>query len=309
MQVFRRAPSKFDTPVALTIGNFDGVHLGHQAMLDRLCAAARELALPAAVMTFEPHPRELFTPDTAPTRLTSLREKLDCLKRRNIDRVYVSRFNQAFASIAPNAFIEQLLVKNLGVRWLLVGDDFRFGARRGGDYGLLAQMAKRYKFQLEAMHSIEVAGERVSSTAVRVALAQGDFTHAEKLLGRPYSMSGRVMHGEKLGRKLGFPTANIALKRRRAPLAGIFAVKLHGINATPLPAVASLGVRPTVMTNAAPMLEVHVLDFNADIYGRHVSVEFLHKLRDEEKYADLNSLRHQIQRDVDQARHYLNNIS
>lgn len=308
MQVFRRAPSKFDTPVALTIGNFDGVHLGHQAMLDRLCAAARELALPAAVMTFEPHPRELFTPDTAPTRLTSLREKLDCLKRRNIDRVYVSRFNQAFASIAPNAFIEQLLVKNLGVRWLLVGDDFRFGARRGGDYGLLAQMAKRYKFQLEAMHSIEVAGERVSSTAVRVALAQGDFTHAEKLLGRPYSMSGRVMHGEKLGRKLGFPTANIALKRRRAPLAGIFAVKLHGINATPLPAVASLGVRPTVMTNAAPMLEVHVLDFNADIYGRHVSVEFLHKLRDEEKYADLNSLRHQIQRDVDQARHYLNNI-
>ena len=308
MQVFRRAPSKFDTPVALTIGNFDGVHLGHQAMLDRLCAAARELALPAAVMTFEPHPRELFTPDTAPTRLTSLREKLDCLKRRNIDRVYVSRFNQAFASIAPNAFIEQLLVKNLGVRWLLVGDDFRFGARRGGDYGLLAQMAKRYKFQLEAMHSIEVAGERVSSTAVRVALAQGDFVRAEKLLGRPYSMSGRVMHGEKLGRKLGFPTANIALKRRRAPLAGIFAVKLHGINATPLPAVASLGVRPTVMTNAAPMLEVHVLDFNADIYGRHVSVEFLHKLRDEEKYADLNSLRHQIQRDVDQARHYLNNI-
>ncbi|MEO6021678.1 MAG: bifunctional riboflavin kinase/FAD synthetase [Burkholderiales bacterium] len=306
MQVYRHARGKFDTPIALTIGNFDGVHLGHQAMLDRLCAVARELAVPAAVMTFEPHPRELFTPDEAPARLTSLREKLDCLKQRSIDRVYVQRFNLAFASIVPDAFVVDLLVKNLGIGWLLVGDDFRFGARRGGDYALLAQMAKRYEFQLEAMHSIEVAGERVSSTAVRAALAEGDFPRAEKLLGRPYSMSGRVMHGEKLGRKLGFPTANIALKRRRAPLTGIFAVKLHGIGVVALPAVASLGVRPTVMANGTPMLEVHVLDFNADIYGRHVTVEFLHKLRDEEKYEDLNRLRQQIQRDVDQARHYLN---
>ena len=306
MQVFRRARNPSGSPIALTIGNFDGVHLGHQAMLDRLCAAARELAVPAAVMTFEPHPRELFTPDSAPARLTTLREKLDCLRQRNIDRVYVPHFNRAFAAIMPEAFIAELLVNNLSVRWLLVGDDFRFGARRGGDFAMLQQAAQRFQFQLEVMHSIEVAGERVSSTAVRAALAAGDFGRAKKLLGRAYCMSGRVMHGEKLGRKLGFPTANIALKRRHTPLTGIFAVKLHGINATPLPAVASLGVRPTVMANAEPVLEVHVLDFNADIYGRHVSVEFLHKLRDEEKYQDLDRLRHQIQRDVDQARHYLN---
>lgn len=305
MQVFRGTRGAFGAPVALTIGNFDGVHLGHQAMLARLCEASRALVLPAAVLTFEPQPREFFSPDSAPARLTTLREKLECLASYGVDRAYVIRFDGEFAALSPDAFVIQLLLEKLNVRWLLVGDDFRYGARRGGDHAQLARAAEKYGFQLETMHSVNVAGERVSSTGVREALARGDFAHAQRLLGRPYTIEGRVAHGEKLGRRLGFPTANIHLQRNRTPFTGIYAVKLHGIESMPLPAVASLGVRPTVMADAAPVLEVHILDFNADIYGRRVRVEFLHKLRDEEKYPDLETLRQQIERDVEHARHYL----
>ena len=304
MQVFRGTRAGVKFPVALTIGNFDGVHLGHQAMLQRLREAARLHGVPAAVLTFEPHPRELFTPVSAPARLTSIREKMELLRDHGIDQVHVARFNRAFAAITPQRFIDELLVTHLNIRWLLVGDDFRFGAQRGGDIALLQKAADRVGFTLESIHSVEVAGERVSSTGVREALANADFQRAARLLGRPYCISGRVAHGKKLGRALGFPTANIALKRKRAPLNGIYAVKLHGIRSTPLAAVASLGVRPTVMEGAAPVLEIHVLDFNDDIYGRRVSVEFLHKLRDEEKYPDLESLRKQITIDVAQARDY-----
>ena len=305
MQVFRGTRHALGDPVALTIGNFDGVHLGHQALLARVRERSRRLALTAAVLTFEPHPREFFSPGAAPARLTTLREKLECLARYGVDRTHVVRFNREFAAMSADDFVAQLLVKNLNVRWLLVGDDFRYGAGRGGDYAQLARAAERFGFQLESMQSVSMAGERVSSTAVRAALAHGDFAQAERLLGRAYTIEGRVSHGEKLGRRLGFPTANIQLKRKRAPLTGIYAVKLHGVESTPLPAVASLGVRPTVMADAVPVLEVHVLDFNADIYGRRVQVEFLHKLRDEEKYPDLETLRRQIQRDVEHVRQYL----
>ena len=305
MQVFRGTRGAFGAPVALTIGNFDGVHLGHQAMLARLCEASRALALPAAVLTFEPQPREFFSPGSAPARLTTLREKLECLANYGVDRAHVIRFDGEFAALSPDAFVTQLLLEKLNVRWLLVGDDFRYGARRGGDHAQLARAAEKYGFQLETMHSVNVAGERVSSTGVREALARGDFAHAQRLLGRPYTIEGRVAHGEKLGRRLGFPTANIHLQRNRTPFTGIYAVKLHGIESMPLPAVASLGVRPTVMADAAPVLEVHILDFSADIYGRRVRVEFLHKLRDEEKYPDLETLRQQIERDVEHARQYL----
>ena len=306
MQVFRGTQGAFGVPVVLTIGNFDGVHLGHQAMLARVRDMSQKLALPAAVLTFEPHPREFFASDAAPARLTTLREKLECLAHYGVDRTHVVRFNREFAAMSANDFVAQLLVKNLNLRWLLVGDDFRYGTQRGGDYAQLARAAERFGFQLEAMESVSVAGERVSSTAVRAALARADFVQAGRLLGRPYTITGRVAHGEKLGRRLGFPTANIRLKRKRVPLTGIYAVKLHGVDSAPLYAVASLGVRPTVMVDAAPVLEVHVLDFDADIYGRRVSVEFLHKLRDEEKYPDLETLRRQIQRDVENARQYLN---
>ena len=305
MQVFRGTRHALGDPVALTIGNFDGVHVGHQALLARVRERSRRLALTAAVLTFEPHPREFCSPGAAPARLTTLREKLECLARYGVDRTHVVRFNREFAAMSADDFVAQLLVKNLNVRWLLVGDDFRYGAGRGGDYAQLARAAERFGFQLESMQCVSMAGERVSSTAVRAALAHGDFAQAERLLGRAYTIEGRVSHGEKLGRRLGFPTANIQLKRKRAPLTGIYAVKLHGVESTPLPAVASLGVRPTVMADAVPVLEVHVLDFNADIYGRRVQVEFLHKLRDEEKYPDLETLRRQIQRDVEHVRQYL----
>ncbi len=306
MRVFRGTGDGESASIALTIGNFDGVHLGHQAMLQRLRTAALRTNLPATILTFEPHPREFFSPADAPARLTSLREKLELFTACGIDQVYVARFNRAYASMTPQQFIDDLLIKNFKIRWLLVGDDFRFGAQRGGDIGLLKQASVRYGFELASMGSIEVANERVSSTGVREALGSGDFARATRLLGRPYCISGRVAHGKKLGRELGFPTANIVLKRKRVPLNGIYAVKLHGIQQKALPAVASLGVRPTVMDGAAPLLEVHILDFDQNIYGRRVSVEFLHKLRDEEKYPDIESLRRQIAIDVENARTYLN---
>ena len=305
MQVIRGTRGAFGEPIALTIGNFDGVHLGHQVMLARLRDASHRLGLPATVLTFEPHPREFLSPDAAPARLTTMREKIACLAEFGVDRTQVIRFDRKFAAMLPEDFVARLLVEKLCVRWLVVGDDYRYGAQRSGDYAHLAQAAARFGFQLEAVPSVNLAGERVSSTAVRAALARGDFAHAQRLLGRAYAITGRVVHGEKLGRRLGFPTANIALKRMRAPLSGIYAVKLHGVDTLPLPAVASLGVRPTVMAHAAPVLEVHVLDFHGDIYGRYVKVQFVGKLRDEEKYPDLETLRRQIERDVNDARHLL----
>jgi len=291
-------------PMGLTIGNFDGVHRGHRAMLDRLVAKARELKLACSVLTFEPHPREFFAPGSAPARLSRLREKLELIADAGVDRTHVLRFGARLASLSPERFVEDLLLRGLGVRWLLVGRDFRYGAKRAGDFAALQAAAARQGFGLEAMDDVMEGGQRVSSSGVREALAAGDLAAAARLLGRGYSMSGRVAHGEKLGRTLGFPTANIVL-RRRPPLAGIFAVEaeLEETRAV-LRGVASVGRRPTVKQDAAPLLEVHLFDWDGGLYGRHLRVKFLHKLRDEEKYDGLDALRAAIQRDAEQAKDY-----
>src|SRR5262245_17286995 len=290
-------------PAAVTIGNFDGVHRGHQAMLARVIAAARGGGLAPSVLTFEPHPREFFTPAAAPTRLTSLREKLELLAAHGVDHVHVQRFSRAFAALAPEAFVEHALVGLLAARWVLVGDDFRYGAKRAGDFASLAASAGRHGFELEGMPTVTNGGTRVSSSAVRDALARGELGRARELLGRPYSISGRVVHGTKLGRALGFATANVQLKHNRPPLGGIFAVRVRGVGAgSPRDGVASLGVRPTVHVDGRPVLEVHLFDFAGDLYGAHLRVEFLAKIRDEERYADLDTLKAQIARDCDAAR-------
>ena len=305
MQILRSVADAASSPVALTIGNFDGVHLGHQAMLAKLRAAASVRGLPACVMTFEPHPREFFAPDQAPVRLTTLREKLETLRQCGVDRAYVLRFNFGLAQVTAQDFIERILVRGLGVRWLQVGDDFRFGARRAGDLAMLRAQAARYGYEVESMATVEVDGSRVSSTAVRETLASGDVARAGRLLGRPFSISGRVVRGDQLGRQLGFPTANVQIKHNRPPLTGIFAVELTRADGKRLQGVASLGVRPTVKARgAAPVLEVYIFDFKEEIYGELVQVDFLHKFRDEEKYVDLETLKQQIARDVADTRAY-----
>jgi riboflavin kinase/FMN adenylyltransferase len=301
VRIYRGLPARAEEPIALTIGNFDGVHRGHQAMLSRLLEAAEDLRLPPAVLTFDPHPREFFARDAAPPRLNTLRQKLEVFRAYGIAKTFVARFDARLASLMPAEFIDNVLVGKLDVRWVLVGDDFRFGKGRAGDLAVLRAHART--FSVEGMRTIAVSGERASSTAIREALAAGDLTRAEALLGRPYSLSGRVAHGDKRGRSLGFPTANIALRQRPA-LSGIFAVRVYGLGKGGHAAVASLGVRPTIKENAKPLLEVFVFDFDETIYGRRVTVEFLHKLRDEEKYDDLDALTQQIRADVAQAREY-----
>jgi len=305
MQILRSVPDVASNPIALTIGNFDGVHLGHQAMLAKLRAAAVARGLPACVMTFEPHPREFFAPDKAPVRLTSLREKLELLAEHGVERTHLLRFNFALAQVTAQDFIDRILVRGLGVRWLQVGDDFRFGARRAGDLNMLKTHAVRHAYAVEAMATLELDGERVSSTAVREALAAGDMVKAGRLLGHPYRISGRVVRGDQLGRKLGFPTANVRMKHNRPPLTGIFAVEFRRGNGAPVQGVASLGVRPTVKAQgAAPVLEVYLFDFKEEIYGEPVDVDFLHKFRDEAKYVDLETLKQQIARDVADAKNF-----
>lgn len=310
MHTWRKASLRTQpaTPIALTIGNFDGVHLGHQAMLHRLREAAHRLALPACVLTFEPHPREFFSPDQAPVRLSSLREKMTYLIDAGIDCIHVCQFDYEFAQMTPKQFITHILNRTLRVRWLLVGDDFRFGARRSGDFNMLQAYSAANDFTVETMPSITLNGQRISSTAIRKALTEGDLNTARKLLGRTYSISGRVIHGDKLGKKIGFPTANIQLQHNRPPLSGIFVVSVAGAlrssPMTPLPGVASLGVRPTTHENGKPVLEVYLFDFDDEIYGQHIQIDFLHKLRDEEKYTDIDALIQQIKTDVAQAKDF-----
>ena len=304
MRIVRHLPTRPTAPVALTIGNFDGVHLGHRAMVGLLIDAARKRQLAPCVMTFEPHPREFFAPDRAPTRLTSLREKLELLDELGVEQVHVRRFDYNFARVSAEEFIEQVLVAGLNVRWVLVGDDFRFGARRHGDVAMLREALGRSGVEVAQMQTVLLDGIRVSSTAVRERLASGDLHGAAQLLGRPYSISGRVVGGEQLGKRLGFPTANLQLKHNRPPLAGIFVVEVLGLDQRPLEGVASLGVRPTIKEGGVPVLEVHLLDFARDIYGEHLQVRFLHKLRDEKKFADLETLKRHIATDIDDARRF-----
>lgn len=299
MQVVRGAFSAHLPFCALTIGNFDGLHLGHAAILQQLRITAETRGLKTAVMTFEPHPREFFTPESAPARLTSLREKLEFLAAAQVDYVIVQRFDARFAALDALQFRDEILAKNLNARAVLIGDDFRFGAKRSGDFSLLAQSPV---FSAQHLPTVAWHGERISSTAVRASLATGNMELAANLLGRPYSISGRVISGDQLGRKLGFPTANIQLKHNRPPLSGVFVVEVHGLEKS-WPAVANLGRRPSVKNpQAQPVLEVHLLDFSRDIYRQHLRVDFLHKLRDEAKFADLAALTTQITTDCQQAR-------
>jgi riboflavin kinase/FMN adenylyltransferase len=294
----QRAPGR----CALTIGNFDGVHRGHRALIERVTAKARELELSSCVLTFEPHPREFFDPQAAPARLTRLRDKLELIEAAGVERVHVARFDRRFASLPPERFVGDVLVNGLATRWVLVGRDFRFGARRAGDYAALAAAGARHGFEVESMADVLSDGTRVSSSAVRAALAAGEFDAAERLLGHPYTISGRVAHGAKLGRSLGFPTANIVL-RRPPPLSGIFVVEVDALG----PGVASIGRRPTVNPVPLPLLEVHLFDWERDLYGEHLRVRFLKKLRDERKYDGLDALREAIAHDAREARDYFVN--
>jgi len=287
---------------ALTVGNFDGVHRGHRALLDRVNRRAKERSLASCVLTFEPHPREFFAAKgggVAPARLTRLRDKLELVAAAGIDRVHVARFDERFASLPAAEFVEAVLVRGLGARWLAVGRDFRFGKARAGDAAVLEAAAARSGFGLEFVGDVALEGERVSSSSVREALVAGDLRRAERLLGHTYTISGRVAHGRKLGRELGFPTANIVL-RRPPPLSGIHVVEVEGFG----PGVASVGTRPTVNPVPRPLLEVHLLDWSGELYGRHLRVCFLEKLRDEEKYDDLGRLKEAITRDAHRAREY-----
>ena len=315
MQVFRG----FQHPgiaaaCALTIGNFDGVHRGHQAMLALLISEARHRGIAPCVLSFEPHPRDFFAQragraDEAPARISTLRDKLAELERCGIERAYVLRFDERLAALTPQAFIERVLQRGLGVRYVLVGDDFRFGAKRAGDYALLDAAGDALGFDVARMQSYEVHGQRVSSSAVREALAAGDMPRATGLLGRPYSISGHVLHGAKLGRDLGFPTLNLCAPAPRPAAMGIFAVRVHGLGADPLPGVASLGVRPTVEDAGRVLLEAHCLDWPDHLgseagYGRCLRVDLLHKLHDELKYPSVDALREGIARDTDEARRW-----
>ncbi len=297
---------------ALTIGNFDGVHRGHQAMLALLQNEARHRNLPTCVLTFEPHPRDFFArlagkPELAPARVATLRDKLTELEQCGIDQTIVLRFDTPFAAQSPQAFVDNVLVKGLGAKAVLVGDDFRFGAKRAGDYAMLDASGARLGFDVARMMSYEVHGQRVSSSAVRSALAEGDMARAAALLGRLYAISGRVIHGRKLGRTLGCPTMNLRFPSSRPAAAGIFVVNIRGLSPQPLPGVASLGVRPTVEHQGRVLLEAHCLEWPAALgneggYGRVISVELLHKLHDERRYESILALQAGISRDAADAR-------
>ncbi len=298
MQVFRHIPATLHRPIALAIGNFDGMHLGHQALLARLIEVAKAKNLTPAVMTFEPHPREFFTPLNAPSRLCNLREKLEYFIAAGVEKTFVCAFNQRFSAINAQAFMDEILRKKMHVDTILVGEDFRFGAKRTGTVADF----KANQFDLIDFAPINFANERISSTRVRDALSYGNLQLASELLGRHYSISGKVVHGAKRGRELGFPTANIHIKHERPALTGVYAVKLDGLES-----VANLGVRPTIAGVPKLSLEVHILDFNDDLYGRHVHVEFLHKIRNEMKFSGLDALKAQIAQDVIDARNFFSN--
>ncbi len=312
MEIFRcQPPPEVRRPCALTIGNFDGMHIGHQAVIARLREQAQARDLPVCVLTFEPHPRAYFAaraaaagkPETGtPARISTLRDKVARLAACGVDAVCVARFDARLAALAPERFIDEILAHRLQTRYLLIGDDFRFGARRAGDFDLLQRRAPAAGFELARLDTIEHDHHRVSSSAVRAALQGGDFDTAAALLGRPYSISGRVLHGRKLGRTLGFPTLNVRIPFARPAVHGVYIVRVHGLGAAPLAGVASLGTRPAVERDGALLLEVHLFDFGEAVYGRLVEIEFIAKLRDETSFESIDALRAQIERDARQAR-------
>lgn len=285
-----------------TIGAFDGVHLGHQAVLRELVKKAKEYGLPSAVVFFEPLPREFLAPDEAPPRLTSFREKFQLISSLGVDRVVRIKFTESLRNMSADEFITTLFVKNLGAKYIVVGDDLRFGRNRSGDFELLRKFGRRDGFEVTDTQTLELGGERISSTRIREVLANSDFALAERLLGRPYSMSGRVIVGQQLGRTIGAPTVNIQLRRPKSPLSGVYAVEVEGVSGKPWPGVANIGVRPTIGDLNKAILEVHLLDFHGDLYRRNLRVIFRNKLRNEIKFDGVDALRAQIARDIEQAR-------
>lgn len=302
-RVFRDAagPSLAPGGSVVCVGAFDGVHLGHRALFARVCELAEARGLQAIAVSFEPVPREYFARGQAVPRVTGAREKLALLLDTGVDSLLSLRFNAALAAMSAEAFVDDLLIARVGMRALCVGSDFHFGHARRGNVAMLEQLASQRGFDLEVMPDIGVAGARVSSSAIRAQLAAGDFASANAALGRSFSIGGHVVRGQQLGRKLGYPTANIRLGRRTSPVTGIFAVQVHGVRSQAMPAVASLGIRPTV-NGTEPLLEAHLFDFDGDLYGRRIEVEFVAKLREEEKFADLDAMVRQIDLDARQAR-------
>lgn len=286
----------------LTIGNFDGLHLGHKAVIEKVAEQGKLLGLPVVVVIFEPQPLEYFLGANAPSRLTRLREKVIQFNQLPVDHLLVLRFNRAFANVDAEDFIEQILVKKLNVKHLVIGDDFHFGKARRGNFAMLREKGKQFGFKVENTQSYQVQGLRVSSTVIRDALGEGNLKLAAKLLGRSYSICGRVAHGNKLGRTLGFPTANIQLLRKNTPINGVFAVTMTGVSDHKLQGVANVGTRPTVDGSAKVILEVHLFDFNKEIYGHYVEVHFKHKIRDEIRFESVAQLKSQIEQDVIEAK-------
>ncbi len=287
----------------VTMGAFDGVHFGHQAVLQQLIDKGRELALPSTIVVFEPLPREYFAPKEAPARLMSFREKFRALEALGIDRVLRIRFTDSFRAMTAEAFVQQVFVDGLGAKFITVGDDLHFGRNRSGGFEMLKQEGERCGFDVVSTSTLAIEGERVSSTRIRKALAETDFALAEELLGRPYSISGRVIVGQRLGRKLDAPTANLELHRLRAPLAGVYAVDVR-IDDRLLQGVANVGTRPTVDDSLKAILEVHILDFTEDIYGKNIEVIFRDKIRDEQQFASIDQLKQQIHQDIETARQF-----
>jgi len=291
----------------LTVGNYDGVHLGHQQMIGALKVRAAELRSAATVLVFEPSSKEFIDPDGAPPRLTRWREKYLALAALGVERLVTLRFDESMRAMTPRSFVDELIVAGLGTRHMVVGHDFRYGSNAGGTIDSLRAAGEAHGFGVEEVAPFVLEGVRVSSTAVRERLEFADYAGAARLLGRPYRMWGRVVHGRHLGRTLGFPTANLRLMRRKPPVWGILAVWVHGVDSRPLPGVASLGTRPTV-NGIEPLLEAHVFDFSGDLYGRAIEVEFVAKLRDEVKFDSLDAMMMQMRADAAQARDVLSKV-
>ena len=290
----------------LTIGNFDGVHRGHAKVIAKLLAKAEQYKLPATVLLFEPQPQELFQGAEAPARLSLLRDKLMLLAELGVDRVVCVNFSHQFANIDADEFIDQLLVKKLGTRYLVIGDDFCFGKDRRGDFDMLCSAGMRNGFAVESTESFLIGDQRVSSTAVRNELVKGNLEQARRMLGHPFTITGKVIHGQKIGRTLGFPTANVALKRKVVPVRGVFAVKAWWEDSDVYEGIANIGFRPTVNGQLC-QLEVHLFDFDDDIYGKQIEVELVAKIRDEQPFVSLDALKKQILKDVDEAKALFNN--
>ncbi len=309
MKVFRRLkPAPTQAPCALTIGNFDGVHRGHQALLRQVVEGARARHLRPCVLTFEPHPREFFSPHDAPPRIQNLRDKLMALRQCAIDTIAIEEFNQAFSKLSPSEFVQNILIEKLNTKWILIGDDFCYGAKRAGNFNSLVAAGKQFDFEVSRIPSVLETEERISSSLLRQSLEQGDMKRSTQLLGRPFSISGHVLYGKQLGRTLGFPTLNLAVCARhpnaKPVTSGIFVSQVHGLGEKPLPAVSSLGVRPSVESTGQVLLETHIFDFNRSIYGQVVCVELLTRLHEERKYPDLTTLQAAIQDDAQKARQY-----